>query len=335
MPAHLYFYGGVLLTIENLEVGMVVPNYKKFCELLGEPIKNGDSKAAQMKKWNQFFGYEKNKGKNSFSITAVYDTPQLQADGRAKYAHYIKSILLDFLSNYGGIHETSLQDWFSSLGMVNEAFFNENAQQQFLEKYYAPTLSGDDYLVSSVSLQKVVTHVRERLKRMFFSALDALQKDQLAKYTVNFYIVDTNGSRHIATTEERHQIDTIEQQVLQELGYKTKQGLYSSKKNSLLFRTQVREKIHKKYGWTNYYNLVLIESEAATRFDYKATDSDQLKHTLNRMLCKNILNQLILHKSSSDRKVIEDWAAEKEKIFVLPPFFKGEASLIVEELMAL
>lgn len=323
------------MTIENLSVGLVVPNYRKFCVLLGEPIKNGDAKMAQMKKWRQFFDYERNNGKNSFTITEIYDTPHLQADGRAKYAPFIKSILLDYLEEQGGIYETSLQDWFSILGMVNEDFFNEDAQQQFLEKYYAPTFSGDDYMVSHISLQKVVFHVRDRLKKVFYSALDALQKDQLAKYTVNLYIVDTQGHRHIASNEEEHQINSIEQQILQELGYQTKQGLYSSKKNSLLFWNQIRKSIRKKYGWANYYRLVLIESKATTRFDYEGADIDQLKGTLNKMLCKNMLHQLIAHKARVDSQAILDWAAEKEKIFVLPPFFNGDTSLIVEELMAL
>ena len=44
------------MKIENLHASQRVANYKKLCELLEEPVKNGGTaKAAQIKTWEQFF----------------------------------------------------------------------------------------------------------------------------------------------------------------------------------------------------------------------------------------------------------------------------------------
>ena len=48
------------MKLENLEVGMKIKNYKKLCELLEEPEKNGgSSKRAQLKTWERYVSFER------------------------------------------------------------------------------------------------------------------------------------------------------------------------------------------------------------------------------------------------------------------------------------
>ena len=44
------------MNLENIREGIRVPNYRKLCELLEEKAEAGNSKNAQLRKWNQFFG---------------------------------------------------------------------------------------------------------------------------------------------------------------------------------------------------------------------------------------------------------------------------------------
>ena len=47
------------MKIENLKVGMVIKNYKVLCELLEIPVKDGNSKQAQLKALEQVCVYHK------------------------------------------------------------------------------------------------------------------------------------------------------------------------------------------------------------------------------------------------------------------------------------
>ena len=60
------------ITTENLIIGDYT-TYKKLCELLNEPYKNGNAKEAQLKEWKRYFDYEKIGTK--FLILDVYNEP--------------------------------------------------------------------------------------------------------------------------------------------------------------------------------------------------------------------------------------------------------------------
>lgn len=78
------------MTLEKLEVGMKVANYRKLCELLNEPVKNGgSSKSAQLKEWERHFAFERQG--NAYIITEIYDTPKLSTDARMTYMQYAKA----------------------------------------------------------------------------------------------------------------------------------------------------------------------------------------------------------------------------------------------------
>ena len=63
------------MNLENIQAGMRVPNYRKLCELLEESVEAGNSKKSQLRKWEQFFSYQKDK--NTFIITEIYNVPNL------------------------------------------------------------------------------------------------------------------------------------------------------------------------------------------------------------------------------------------------------------------
>ena len=57
--------------------GKIVSNWRELCSSLDEPYKSQThSKDAQRKDWNQYFEFEKVKGKHSLIITKIYEKPR-------------------------------------------------------------------------------------------------------------------------------------------------------------------------------------------------------------------------------------------------------------------
>ena len=84
------------MTLKNISSGIRVANYKELCKLLEEPVKAGNSKKAQLKDFEKYFAYEKDK--NAYIITEIYDVPQLKEDGRQKYLQLLEPIILNYLA---------------------------------------------------------------------------------------------------------------------------------------------------------------------------------------------------------------------------------------------
>lgn len=55
--------------LKQLRPGMEYKSYKALCEFLGEPVKGGDAKKAQLKKWQKYFTWT-NLG-NKYIISTV------------------------------------------------------------------------------------------------------------------------------------------------------------------------------------------------------------------------------------------------------------------------
>lgn len=47
------------MKIENLEVGMVIKNYKELCKLIDEPVKTGEAKQNQINKLAELVEFHK------------------------------------------------------------------------------------------------------------------------------------------------------------------------------------------------------------------------------------------------------------------------------------
>ena len=78
----------------NIEQGEVFKNYKELCERLGEPVKEGNSKKAQLNEWKQRFSYQKQGHK--FIITEVFEqTKQKQVRNKN---HKNKVLVKNYLS---------------------------------------------------------------------------------------------------------------------------------------------------------------------------------------------------------------------------------------------
>jgi len=92
----------VIINISKLEKGMIIPNYKKLCELLKEKVLNGNAKIAQLKELERYLRYHKSG--NKFIIDEIYLEIKEKVDGRKDtkgnnnvYGKYIEQLVLDLL----------------------------------------------------------------------------------------------------------------------------------------------------------------------------------------------------------------------------------------------
>jgi len=115
-----------LVDTSKLKEGMIVKNYKELCKLVGEEIKSGSAKKAQVYNWSRFFDFEKQEHKNSYAILKIHETPIKGKPDRGRPSIYVKDIeeiLLDYLSRQKNYSDTlTKKKWMYILGMCNISF---------------------------------------------------------------------------------------------------------------------------------------------------------------------------------------------------------------------
>lgn len=93
----------------KLELNMRVKNYKELCALIGEKIKSGASKNAQIKELERYVKYRKDGF--AFIIQEIYDIPKPKVDARksptkkgnnSKYSKDIQALVTNSLSRASG-----------------------------------------------------------------------------------------------------------------------------------------------------------------------------------------------------------------------------------------
>ena len=114
------------MNLDKLSIGMWIPNYRKLCDLLGEAVEEGNSKKAQLRKWEQHFAYQREK--NAYIITEIYNAPKPAADRRMKYAQNLIPVLHRHLAWFGTVEQT-FSTWFVTLGMVDGSIYDEEKRE--------------------------------------------------------------------------------------------------------------------------------------------------------------------------------------------------------------
>ena len=177
------------IKLENLSVGLRIPNYRKLCDLLGEPVEAGNSKNAQIRKWEQYFAYRREK--NAYIITEVYQIPQQIQDQRMKYAQNLIPILLRHLALFGASEHT-MDRWFVLLGMVSETLYDEEKRDDICA-----------YMrLQSADMQKLLVMLTNLCSTSLMNTLRRLEKEGTVSITENEYIIVGN-TRRLASEEEQ------------------------------------------------------------------------------------------------------------------------------------
>ena len=290
----------------GLELGMVVKNYREMCRILGEEVRSGDSKKAQLKEWARYFLWEK-KGQK-FIILDIYDEPLLKEDGRQNkniYVQYIQVILMKILSKQKNtkapFYITTNQLW-RLLGMINNNYKNISLDEL---NDRIP-----EYNVKPFDMKKFYQRCNQRLREILFSSLNRLQNKALIKYDIEIVIVyiDTNGEviYEPANDEQEKCVLKAERKALLDMKLETKRQVYAKFKDTEYF-SRVNAYLQKWHGWEYTFNRIKIKYNKSDVFEAVHKDEIKLKNDFEEMKLQRLgLNDRVVEALYKNAQVMAE-----------------------------
>lgn len=287
------------MNLENIQAGMRIPNYRKLCELLGENVEAGNSKKAQLRKWEQFFSYQRDK--NAFIITEIYSAPKLADDRRMKYAQNLVPLLYRHLALLGSVEQT-FGSWFVTLGMVDRSFYDEARQED------VRAFSG----LTAHQMQKLIYMTDSICKRTLMNVLDKLQKDRVAMHAVNEYIV-VNNVPHVANPEEALQIQHFKDQAMAAVGATSMFAIHVNPARRIRYYETLNEIYQQQCGWERTYTLLEITPLNTDEIrKYQNIDPIPLQEHLNHSIKAAVISQLRSQCEEAEKKLMEEWVNDAD-----------------------
>ena len=282
------------MNLENLSVGLRIPNYRKLCDLLGEPIEEGNSKNAQIRRWEQYFAYSREK--NAYIITEVFPIPHQIQDQRMKYAQHLTPIILRHLAIFG-TSEHTMDRWFALLGMVSEALYDEEKRDDLCA-----------YMrLQSADMQKLLVMLTNLCSSSLMSTLRRLEKEGTVSITENEYIIVGN-TRRLASEEERHQIAACKNQAMLQVGVKDMFSVHISPNRRKRYYETLHNIFMEKHGWNRTYMLLAVEPLKVDEIQkYADADTTQMVEALRNELQSQITAQLRTECDRAEEKYLEEW----------------------------
>lgn len=318
------------MRIENIKEGMKVPNYRKLCQLLGEPIKDGTSKSAQLKHWEQYFSYDRQG--NAYIITEVYDNPKISTDKRRVFSALAEPLLLHYLSSFcahgqdGGI-EHSIKDWCIFLGLAPAKIFDENTKSEYI---------GPNGF-SPLSVNRITYEIIEKTRTILLSTVNKLEKEGILKSKLNTYII--KQMQHIpATEDECAELDRIKKEVLQEIGASNMFAVRLSRAKSQKYTEALSRIMKERHNWDSHYNLLsIIPCNYNLILRYQTIDTGNLQAELKREIQSSIQAALAAEQKLSDQKQDEFWEKADLCLSKAPFYFsrimENEMVFLMEQLL--
>lgn len=263
------------LNIDNLQVGHTYKNYKEICQVLGEKIKDGNSKKSQLIEWKDYFDYEKEGRK--FTITKIHRNPIAHKKRQVLHIKLIEELILDFLVS--GKHEgekfISRMDLMLFLHLIKDEYRALKPKRGKLsEATGIPKEYINDFYQSTNNLLKrnIETALNDLKNRSLIFWQDAiavcyLEQDtddlinKKRRYTDPYGDIIEDGWETVvnswfdvreATKDEYGYISDVERKVMKELGFETKTGIFLSGQY-VKFRCRVNDLLYEKHNIVYYF----------------------------------------------------------------------------------
>ena len=185
-----------------LSEGQVFKNYKALCLYLGEEIKDGKSKNIQLKNWERFFTWERNK--NEYIIKEIKETPQSRVDKRKEkelggYSDIINTIMI-YMLMYGkrdnpyGYSYTKTQLRKDVLKLVNKDYYNIRRDGSRASR---------ELDVDPRTLYFLDNQVSDRMRKMSDRGIRALEEEGVVDRSKERFIQYIDLGEYRATGEKR------------------------------------------------------------------------------------------------------------------------------------
>lgn len=288
---------------DKLVIGDYV-TYKKLCELLNEPYKNGNAKKAQLKEWLRYFDYEKID--NKFLILDVYNEPlekEYQYPANAIYIKYIEALLLSLLaSTEGNMVTIAPQSLYKTFGMINDNF----TQVQRLEPdERLKELQKVHSYMTEFEINDFFERCKSKFSKVIKGAFNSLQKRMLIKYSeeYEYYVLEKENlfdmrpnpkmtvRKYIADADDIEYILKVKRETLLKYGCEEESQIYLKKK-TLPYYSDINKRVKEERNWVGLYKVYVINYCRDTSIE--ALEKDQIalqKYGLNEALIKYIDEQ--------------------------------------------
>lgn len=316
------------INISQLNVGMVVKNYKQMCELLEQPVCVGKSKQYQIKTWERYFDYYKEGQK--FIITQIYDTPLPDNDGRklrdSLYTKYIEVLLMRYLASCNDCSaDITKKQLYKLIGLIPNTY--ENYSDEFGKRVQNKMKNEYQQEVDEESIQIFCQKTNLKLNSIITSALESMKRRMLITYQTQYVIMENGFQSHVATKSEVADILEVQHSTLREMGFEFV--------SDIIARNKQKEFYHNcnlkfaQYGWRGIYQQlhIIYASDAMKRTVPRAVaklrqlSSYQNVEQLNQEFANGLYQQI-------DKKTEEHEFGTKEKILYTDEFADIQKRLV-------
>lgn len=227
------------MDIDKLQVGMIVKNYKELCSLLDEPVKDGNSKKAQLKEFERYFRYHKEG--NKFVIDEIYGVVQARRTNRIElpYKEEVRAVVLSAILN-----SINSSKWcehvkddryvtYMTNGEFSKTFslYNNNNMSlaQTNAKSFSNTIKVDEY-----ELRKMLNNYKSQDRHLIESSLKFLSNKHLITwYKIKRVLKRCDDGRDCwfeMTKEENIRMKEVKRELLTYYGAKDEYSLMISGK---------------------------------------------------------------------------------------------------------
>ena len=169
--------------------------YKELCEIMGEKVKSGDSKIAQLKRWQAFFEWEK-PSTQTYEVTEVFAIPKVNsnnhggaregAGAKQKNQHMFEYLFNSFL----------MREWqrnsYNDQARWGHAYFTNRQIEEYFGFYntifYTAT---QDKEVDEIVFAKVRNKIAEKRKSWIINKIKRLENVTLTEGIIAYKQDDT------------------------------------------------------------------------------------------------------------------------------------------------
>ena len=327
------------MKLENLEVGMKIPNYRKLCELLEEPEKSGASKRAQICAWEQYVSFE-HQG-HAYIVKEIRTVPLMSQDGRKKYMQYVEPLLLHALNKYTPSSEEiehTFQDWSVEIGLTSGRAYSDSVVAEYQE-LVRPGYGKAEPAFSTIAIRRAKYEIAHRTKTELISTAESLQKKGIISCKSNVHVVQNSGTR-LATDDEVAYVKQAKKRVLNEMQLSSMFYVQMSPKKNAEYYERLHTLYREEKGWEKTYELYAIKGLDWERIAaYASVDLIALKNKFHAELMKSIREELWKEADRGEElnlllfDILDEMDSDKKAPFTMNRMLAGEIEYLVEELL--
>lgn len=282
------------MNIDNIVVGQRVPNYRKLCEIMEESVFGGTQKVAQLKRWEQFFSWEK--AGNAYVIKEIYEAPKESSDGRRKYLNDMEPIILHHLGVNGMRLEGTTRSICEDLGIVQERAYNEREVDNWVWPGSFDTLE----------VRRAQLEIKGAARKLLIGTLESLKKREIVSWEMRYFLRTASGAVRAATPAEVVSIKRIEEKTMREHDA-TPFKLNMNPSLNEKYKKALRE-AYQEFGWQYVFTQIEVVGNKLDVIErYAEADTEKAIRSVRKHI-REIAQKVIRDNCERDENKAEEQA---------------------------